>query len=152
MNNFKKASKENLLFVWAGASFSLSDLWHLRLQPAADHARHPQPNLDEIAISVAEKIEALGARGSFVKTTDANKSRALEREELRLEILKEVIADRLAEAAARAEADTNAERIKQLTAALAAKKADAVGNMSEDELQAELKKLRSAEAAEGDAE
>lgn len=142
MNNFKKASRINLTFQWGEARFNLSDLWQMPLQPTADANRYPAPNLDEIAISVAESIEALGARGSFVKTADAKKSARLATEELRLEILKEIIADRLEYIESCKNERENAERIKQLTAALAAKKSDAVGNMTEAELNAEINKLR----------
>lgn len=98
-------------------------------------------SIDLIAQSVNRALKADEDQESFIKTTRPTKVTRLNR--LRLEILKDIIQDKQA-------AELKAEKAKilraekeNLEAALAAKKGDAIKELSVEELQARIAELNS---------
>lgn len=105
---------------------TVEDLWTLDLKP-----------LDAIAVALDEEIAKAG-RKSFLANTRGPSTLASEE---RLEIVKDIINVKQAEAVAAADKAARKAQIETLRAALEKKQIDAIGNLSMDELQAKLADL-----------
>lgn len=127
MDIFKQGTKVGLRFdSFKGASLTIEDLWQLNLE-----------SLDSIAKTVNKKLKE-EAEESFVSPSKNTKSVEFE---LKLEILKEVIADKIA---INQEKKTRLDRMAQLTQlkALAAQKAnEALANQSLDEIRKQIEEM-----------
>ncbi len=125
---FKRASKLNLYFTTAMGCLGVNDLWKLPLTSKS------QVSLDSLAIAINNELNAIGDT-SFVLDKPSGNSVL----ELKLAILKEIIADRLKENEDRVsdiKRQQNHDKIKQI---LEAKQDDKLKDLSEDELKALLK-------------
>ena len=125
-NLFLQASKKKLRFTTNKGQISTEELWDLNL-----------PSLDNIAKDVFSKVQASQVVSFIDEKTTSDKD-----SELRLEILKFIIAEKksVAEKAkerARKEAD-----IARITELIAEKNNEALKGKSVEELQKELETLR----------
>lgn len=137
MNIFEKATKQKLRFTSVKGPLTVEDLWDLPLQ-AKDKC-----DLDNVARTVSNDLKAV-TEESFVATKT---SPAKARYELQLEIVKHVIAVKLAaEEEAKNRAQRESERQKLLDA-LASKKDAELNNLSADEIQKRLAALDAASAS-----
>ena len=130
-NIFEQASRAGLRFTTAKGMATADDLWNLPLTSTTGRL-----NLDDIARSISAKIKESEVESFVLKSTKAN-----DLEKLRLDIVKRVIEVKLEEAEARKNEKQNAERKQALLEALSSKKAESLTKMTEEELEAELKKL-----------
>lgn len=134
MDIFERASRAKLRFASSVGDLTTEQLWDIPLT-----AKGERPNLDLIARTVNGELKGL-AEGSFVVTTPDPRQTEME---LKLDILKHVIASKLAAKAAAEKAAENAERKRRLLAALGRKEEAALEGMSKDEIEAEIAKLDS---------
>ena len=126
MNLYKIAAKENYLFASTVGTLVVSDLFDLNLN-----------NLDKVAKIIAKDIKQDGEE-SFVSTTAVNPTNAN-----KLEIVKDIIADKLAAQQARMDLKAKAEKKARLLEILAKKQDATLESKSEAELLAELQALES---------
>ena len=113
---YKQASKMKLRFATSKGNLSVEDLWDLSL-----------PALDRLAVSYDEEL-AKSPRKSFI-TNDTPSNSELE---LKFNIVKDVITDKLK--------DKAAEKAR-LTELLAKKQSEKMKSMSEDEIRQRLAEL-----------
>jgi hypothetical protein len=119
MEIFARASKQKLRFDSTKGQLSTEDLWDLSLQ-----------SLDNLAKGVNRALKATQEESFIEAKTTANTEL-----ELKLDILKEIIADKLkakAAATARAEKQAKLSRLKEL---MANKEDEALAGKSIEELQ-----------------
>lgn len=135
MNIFERATRQKLRFSSIVGLLSVEDLWDLPLLAKAD-----RPSLNEVAVEANAQLKAVGEE-SFV-TVEPNPQRGVA--ELRMEIIKHIIAEKQAWAAAAEKKVKNAETRRQLLEALASKQAGAIAALTEDEIKAKLAELEAA--------
>lgn len=131
MNIFAKASRIKLRFESTRGLLTVEDLWSLKLSSVSSTA----VTLDTLAVDVHEKAQKAG-KVSFVgksKTASSNL------DELRLEILKEIIAVKEAEDAAESLREENRTKREKALEELARRKDVAITQMSDEELEAMAK-------------
>ena len=128
MNIFERITRLALRFDSVRGAVSVEDLWTMKLT-AKDGF-----DLDNVAKGISRDLKAAGEE-SFVATA-ANPARAAL--ELRLEVIKHIIAVKQAEAEDKANAAARAQQKEMLTEALATKQKEKLANMSEDEIKAAL--------------
>lgn len=134
MNIFERASRAALRFQTPRGSVATDDLWQMPLSSADGF------NLDDVAKRTHKRIKEADEE-SFVQTSD---NPTLKQDELRLEILKHVIASKLAaKQAAETRAARAAERNK-LMEILERKQTASLEELSEEELKAKLDELSAA--------
>lgn len=126
MNIFERASRKALRFSSSKGDLTTEQLWSLSL-----------PALDTIAKSVYSSLQEAGSF-SFVSTEADPKKADLE---LRLDILKHVIASKLADKDAAATRADNKAKKEALMRTLEAKQNMSLMNLSEEELVKEIEKL-----------
>lgn len=132
MSIFEQASREKLRFDSTVGHLTAEQLWDLPLTSRGD-----RPNLDAMARAFHSELKGL-EEVSFVDTkADPRKSEL----ELQFEIVKHIIAVKLAERDAAKKAAENSEQKQRLMAALSAKQDAALTAMSEEEIKAEIAKL-----------
>lgn len=134
MDIFERASRAKLRFASPVGDLTTEQMWDLPLT-----AKGERPNLDAIARAVHGELKSI-EEGSFVVSTPDPRKTELE---LKLDILKRVIASKLAAKAAAEKAAENAERKRKLLAALASKEEEALAGMSREQIEAEIAKLDS---------
>lgn len=122
---FKQASKMKLRFATSKGNLSVEDLWDLSL-----------PVLDKLAVSYDEEL-AKSPRKSFI-TNDTPSNTELE---LKFNIVKEIITDKLKEKADRETAKNKAAEKARLTELLAKKQSEKLESLSEDEIKRRLAEL-----------
>ena len=133
MNIFEQASRQKLRFQSSKGELTSEQLWDLPLQSKT------QFDLDTVAKTVSRDLKGV-TEESFVSTA-ANPANA--RLTLALEVVKHVIAVKIAEnEASRKRADREDER-KKLLAALANKEESALNAMTADEIRQRLVELES---------
>lgn len=131
MNIFEQAARAKLRFITARGQIAVEQLWDL---PLSDNCGF---NLDEVAKKVKRELDQL-AEESFVEKSASTERAELE---LRLELVKHVIADKLEVQRRREQAAVNNERKQVLLQALAQKNQEAIAGLSKEDLEAELAKL-----------
>ncbi len=131
MTMFEAATKRKLRFNTVRGSVSTEDLWDMSLDNSNDGF-----TLDAIAKAVNEDLIASGTK-SFVRET--GKDLVLE---LKMDILKHIIAVKLNEEKDAVIALENAARKELLMDTLAEKEIDELKEKSTKELKKELKRLR----------
>jgi hypothetical protein len=129
---FEQASRVKLRFASPVNDLTTEQLWDLPLMNKSG-----RPSLDGIARAVHLELKGL-EEVSFVDCKPDPRKVELE---LQLDILKRVIAVKLAERDAAQLAVQNAERKKKLMAVLAAKEDDQLAGMSKEEIEAEIARL-----------
>lgn len=120
---FKKASQMKLRFDTAKGQLTVEDLFDLPLTSESN------VSLDGIAIAVSRELQD-SQENSFVES----KSKGSDILELRLEILKDVIAARIAENEARRDEEAKKTRNDRIMQIIADKQDDALANKTIDEL------------------
>ena len=120
---FKKASQMKLRFDTAKGQLTVEDLFDLPLTSESN------VSLDGIAIAVSRELQD-SHDNSFVES----KSKGSDILELRLEILKDVIAARIAENEARRDEEAKKTRNDRIMQIIADKQDDALANKTIDEL------------------
>lgn len=134
MNIFEQAARGKLRFDSQVGSLTTEQVWDLPLT-----ARGNAADLDKLARAVNSELKVL-QEGSFVKVeADPRMSEA----QLKLDILKHVIADKIARAKAAETAYQNAERKRKLLSALASKEEADLAGMSREDIESEIAKLDS---------
>lgn len=132
MSNFKKAVSQKLRFNLRAGIASVEDLFDLPL------TSEKRDSLDSVARSVNKQLKE-AQEDSFVQVATKG-SRELQ---LKLDIVKEIIADKLAESEARKTSASNKVELERLLALKAAKQDEAKRALTEEELDAEIAKLTS---------
>jgi hypothetical protein len=123
---YKQASRLKLRFSTTKGDISVEDLWSLSLEA-----------LDAMAIAVNKKVKSLQDETSFLSARPATDEELV----LRLEILKDVIADKIAERDARKEQTEKRARATMLKQLLAQKQAESLNSLSAEEIQKQLEEL-----------
>jgi len=132
-NIFEQASRKQLRFTTPKGLMPTEMLWELPLQSKAGNV-----SLDSIAIDVNRHLKSLGEE-SFVSSDTNSAARA--ENQLRLDILKHIIAVKQAEYKAAADAVARKAERDRLVGALARKQEAAVEKLSEEELQRRIAAL-----------
>jgi len=130
MNIFEQSTKKRLRFKSPIGDIGVEDLWQLPLQSKSDKA-----NLDDIAKSVARELKTTEEE-SFVNKTSSSPIN-----ELRLKVLKHIIASKIEDAEKLKDAEARRQRKEKLLTALDKKQDGAIEEMSEDEIKKELDDL-----------
>lgn len=129
---FDKATRMKLRFETSRGAVTVEDLWDLPLTSETG-----KPNLDDVARGLWAKTKMVDAQMSFVtpehKPEDNNA--------LALDIVKHIIAVRVAERDERLKDKAKAEKKQQILAILADKEVDSLKGKSAEELQALLASL-----------
>lgn len=128
---FEQASRQKLCFTTTKGLIAVDDLWDLPLQ-----SNTGKINLDDLAKAVNANL-----RESEVESFVAKNTKSSTTDRLRLDILKRVIEVRVADKEAAANQRENAERKRVLLEALAEKRVESLTNMTEAEIEAQLKAL-----------
>lgn len=129
MNIFEYAAKNKLRFTSSVGSLTVEDLYDLPLQSTKN------VSLDSVAKAANNEIKS-SQEESFVTTASPQNTVA----QLKLDIVKHIIADRLEERDRARQAAENKQRREKIADIIADKQDDALKNMSLEELQAELAK------------
>lgn len=132
MDIFERASHSKLRFASSVGDLTTENIWDLPLTAKSD-----RPNLDGIARAVFSELKSL-EEGSFVTLTPDPRKVEME---LRLDILKHVIAAKLEAKASAEKAAENAERKRKLLSALASKEDAELVGMTKEQIEAEIAKL-----------
>lgn len=130
-NLFEIASRKAFRFPSARGELTVEQLWDLPLQSRSNF------DLDSLARSVNTALKAV-TEESFVATTINHAKAELE---LKLELVKHVIAVKIAENKAISDRAAKADKRKKLIAALAQKEEQALGGMTKEEIEKELAAL-----------
>lgn len=128
---FEYATRNKLRFKTPKGFLSVEYLWDLPLT-----SNSSEPNLDDIARSISVKMKNETTE-SFVEDKPSSDID----DEVKLEVVKAIIAHKLKEREARRDAVARKERKKQLLTALAEKRADTIANLTEEAILAELDTL-----------
>lgn len=123
---FKQASKMKLRFATSKGNLSVEDLWDLSL-----------PVLDKLAVSYDEEL-AKSPRKSFISNDTYAGNVELE---LKFNIVKEIITDKLKEKSDRDQAKQKAAERAKLLDLLDKKQSEKLENLSEEELRQRLAEL-----------
>ena len=132
MNIFEHATRTKLRFESTKGELSVENLWDLPLTSRTGF------DLDTLAKGIARDMRN-NQEESFVTTSGA--SAQMRTLELKLEILKHIIAFKLAEAEKKEQAASKAEEKRRLTEILAQKQDQALLDLTPVELQARLRAL-----------
>lgn len=133
MNIFERASRSKLRFASSIGMLSAEQLWDLPLT----ENRRDRPDLDKIARNVNTELKGV-TEDSFVQVNPDPRKADLE---LSLEIVKHIIASKIAAAKTAETAAINAERKRKLYAALAQKEEAELTGMSRSDIEAEIAKI-----------
>lgn len=131
MNIFEFDSRHNLAYPSTRGDLTSSQLWSMPLQHSSGF------DLDNVARAVNAELKAQ-TEESFVQTTKRAAQTVLE---VKLEVVKHIIAVKLEEAANALTAAQRAAERDKLVGVLAAKQEDALKNLSPEELQARIAEL-----------
>lgn len=132
MELFAKATKEKYRFESNKGVLGVEDLWDLPLQSER------KDSLDSIAKALNRDVKN-AEEESFVSTAEKSPERTLAAN--KLEVVKAVIAERIAENARHATAQARKETKEKILQVLAAKKDESLHQASEEELKAMLAAL-----------
>lgn len=132
MSIFETATRKALRFATDRGPVTVEQLWQMPLQSKNSF------DLDSVAKTVNAKLKSF-AEESFVTTSSSNPAKA--ETELALEIVKHVIAVKLAEAADAAQAAKKAETRQKILSVMAEKQDEALKGMSMEDLKKQLEAL-----------
>ncbi len=133
-NLFEAASRQKLRFESPRGLLAVEDLWDLPLTALSPN----RMNLDSIAIALHNELKVAGNVVSFVDETPTAGDATLE---LKLGIVKHIIATKKGENAAAATAAQKAQARERILAEMDRRRENRIGTMSDEELSAELAKL-----------
>lgn len=137
MNIFERAARSKLRYPSVKGELTTEDLWDLPLIASARATRDVKVDLDTIARSVSVTLRGMD-QDSFVELKPDPRKGILE---LQLEILKHIIASKVADQQAAQTRADKAEQRRILTEALAQKETAEVGAMSKEEILSKLAEL-----------
>ena len=132
MSIFERATRIKLRFPSTIGELTSEQLWDLPLT-----VRGAQPDLDKIARYVNSELKSID-EGSFVALTPDPRRADLE---LKLDILKHIIAAKIADADAAKTAASNAARRRKLLDVLAAKEDAELSGLTREQIEAEIAKI-----------
>ena len=124
---FEAASRAKLRVPTSAGMLGVEDLWDLSL-----------PKLNTLAKGLNQRIKALGEE-DFLETGGSPEDAVLKAQ---FDIVLHILKTKKAEQEERAMARERAERKQKLLAALESKRENALGSMTEEELQAEIAALK----------
>ena len=130
--NYKRALKNGYRYESVRGLLTTEDLFDLPLTGNNGF------NLDQVAIAIDEKMEKLGSK-SFVNSNAKSAQRKVE--EAKLEIVKDIIADKIEEQEKVKRAAEKAAKKQKILELLAKKQDESLEAKSEEELLAELEAL-----------
>lgn len=133
MTYFARATRMKLRFATAKGDISLEHLWDLPLSAANNKL-----SLDSIAKDISRTINENKVVESFVTETPQTDTIDI----LRLNIVKYIIDIKLKERNVQRDLIEKKEREKQLLEILAVKRSEKLANLTEEEIEAELSKIR----------
>ena len=122
---YKKASKLKLRFATAKGNLTVEDLWQLSLS-----------SLDIIAVALDEELSK-SPKKSFISTTSPEN----EVLQVKLNIVCDIITDKMAEKTEREQAKTKQAEKSRLLDILSRKQSESLENLSEEELQKKIAEL-----------
>jgi hypothetical protein len=140
MDIFESASRKKLRFASPKGELTAEQLWDLPLLTAGSVRTSqgiPNVDLDTIARTVSKSLKDVSEE-SFV-TVSTNPAKAIF--ELQLEIVKHIIAVKVADAAKAKDRADKADKRRKLLDALAAKEDEEIGAKSKDTILKELAEL-----------
>lgn len=129
-NKFKVAAQKKLRYQTTRGTLAVEDLYDLPL------TSEKGVSLDSVARDVHNELKAT-QQESFVESA----SKGSQLLELKLDIVKDIISDRIVERDARKAALANKTKLDRLLALKAQKEDEALGEMSQEQLDAEIAKL-----------
>lgn len=132
MNIFERATRAKLRFESSVGLLSVEQIWDLPLT-----AKGGRPSLDALTRAAHLELKNL-EEGSFVEVKPNPRKIELE---LQFEILKHVIASKLADKAAAEKVAENAERKRKLLAALSAKEENELTSMTKEQIEKAIAEL-----------
>ena len=132
MNIFEAATRKALRFATDRGPVTVEQLWQMPLQSKNSF------DLDSVAKTVNAKLKGF-AEESFVTTTNNNPAKA--EAELALEVVKHIIAVKVAEAAEAAKAIEKSQTRQKILSVMAEKQDEKLKEMSVEELQKQLDAL-----------
>lgn len=132
MNIFEEATRKQLRFSSYRGELSVEQVWTLPLTGKTSHT----PDLDSVARAIDTELRSLSEQ-SFVSTAVDPRKPILE---LKLEIVKHIIAVKLREAEEARSYAAKKQRRQEILEILAAKKTERLSTLSEEELLLELEK------------
>ena len=131
MNIFEQATRNQTRFTSIKGLLTVEDLWQLPLQSKTGF------DLDSVAKEANRQLKEV-TEESFVSTT-TNPSKAVN--ELRLEVVKHIIAVKMAENEAKRTAADKVAKREKILGILASKEEDALKGMTREELLKQLNEL-----------
>ena len=129
---FEKATRQQLRFTTKKGLLSVEDLWTLPLKASFN----AQVDLDEVAKTVHQELKT-SEEISFVAPVTASNTAA----QLKMDIVKHIIAVKLAEKAVSEKAKETKEKKQKILEAIARKQDEALVNSSVEDLQRMLDSL-----------
>lgn len=129
---FEKATRQQLRFNTKKGLLSVEDLWTLPLKSSINN----QVDLDEVAKTVHQELKA-SEEISFVAPVTASNTTA----QLKMDIVKHIIAVKLAEKEVAEKAKETKEKKQKILEAIARKQDEALVNSSVEDLQRMLESL-----------
>jgi hypothetical protein len=131
---FEQASRLKLKYASKQGDLSTEDLWDLPLTiTESDRRFGNRASLDEVAVAIHNQIEAAGKVSFVVKKTSAT-----EILQIKLDIVKHIIAFKQAEATRKQKEAAAREQKAKLLEIRERKQSDAMGNLSIEEIDAML--------------
>lgn len=137
MNIFERAARSKLRFESLAGYITTEDLWDLPLVATKRANRNERVDLDTIARATSSALRGMD-QDSFVEMKPDPRKVVYE---LQLEILKHIIASKVADQQAAETRAAKAEQRRVLTEALAQKESSEIGAMSKEEILAKLAEL-----------
>lgn len=131
MNMFENATKNNFAFASAVGQLNVIDLWSLPLISTKG------ANLNDVAKAIAADIKSSGEE-SFVSLS-TNTASVLQQD--KMDVVKHIIASKIADNTARSEATARSKRKSQLTDILARKQDQEMESLSIEEIQEAIKNV-----------
>lgn len=131
MNIFETATRNKFRFPSARGELTTEQLWDLPLTSKNSF------DLDTVARTVNGELKAVSEESFVTPKVNPNKGSL----EVKLEIIKHVIATKLAEADKRQQAQERAEKRRKILEALASKEDEALSQASKDDLLKQLAEL-----------
>lgn len=129
-NAFITAAKSKLRFQTGGGHLSVEELFDLSLK-----------SLDMIAVAIDAKLSGSGGHKTFLESPDRKMLAERTQDELRLELLKAIIAIKQDENKARRAESEKAARRAFLSKLLDKKRINALESLSQEEIEAQLQAL-----------
>ena len=131
MSNFKKAVQQKLRFETAIGLVTVEDLFNLKL------TGNRGLNLDTVAKTINKQLKESEEESFVSKPTTANAEL-----QLKLDIVKEIIADKLQEKKTAEEATANKAKRDKLLALKSKKQDESLESLTEEEIDAQLAELK----------